>query len=83
MPQVYNLEEKITTKGTIQLPKQLLHLRNRKVKLSVIDDQETKQKNWLDLIESHAIEDDELPEDYSVNFDHYLYGFSKKKNIEK
>jgi hypothetical protein len=73
MHQIYEFETTISDRGTIKLPKDLLHLKNLKVKLSLIKE-ESDTQNWLDLIESHAIDDDELPTDYSINLDHYLYG---------
>ena len=84
MHQVYELETTITEQGTIKLPRELSHLKNRKVKISLVlvDEQDSDTQNWLDLIESHAIDDDELPTDYSINLDHYLYGLPKRK-IEK
>lgn len=78
MHQIYEFETKISDRGTIKLPKNLLHLKNRKVKLSLIEE-ESDTTNWLDLIESHAIDDDDLPADYSINLDHYLYGLPKRK----
>jgi len=56
MHQIYEFETTISDRGTIKLPKDLLHLKNRKVKLSLIKE-ESDTKNWLDLIESHAIDD--------------------------
>jgi len=82
MHQIYELETTITEEGTIKLPRALSHLKNRKVKISLVDEQDNDTQNWLDLIESHAIDDDELPTDYSINLDHYLYGLPKRK-IEK
>ncbi len=82
MRQVYELETTITEQGTIKLPRELSHLKNCKVKISLVDEQDSDTQNWLDLIESHAIDDDELPTDYSINLDHYLYGLPKRK-IEK
>jgi len=82
MHQIYELETTITEEGTIKLPKELSHLKNRKVKISLVDEQDSDRQKWLDLIESHAIDDDELPTDYSINLDHYLYGLPKRK-IEK
>jgi len=82
MHQIYELETTITEEGTIKLPRELSHLKNRKVKISLVDEQDSDRQKWLDLIESHAIDDDELPTDYSINLDHYLYGLPKRK-IEK
>lgn len=82
MHQVHELETTITEQGTIKLPKELSHLKNHKVKISLVDKQDIDTQNWLDLIESHAIDDSELPSDYSINLDHYLYGLPKRK-IEK
>lgn len=79
MHQVYELETTITQQGTIKLPRELSHLKNRKVKISLVEEHDSNSQNWLDLIESLAIDDDELPADYSINLDHYLYGLPKRK----
>ncbi len=83
MHQIYEFETTVSEQGTIELPRKLSHLKNRKVKLSLIEDQEINRQNWLDLIESHAIDDDQLPVDYSINIDHYLYGLPKRKSDKK
>jgi len=83
MNQIYEIETIISEKGKIQLPEELWHLKNHKVKLALIDEHETNHQNWLDLIESHAIDDNQVPADYSINIDHYLYGLPKRKIDEE
>ncbi|MCY3023827.1 MAG: hypothetical protein NTW87_33025 [Planctomycetota bacterium] len=38
-----------------------------------------REYSALDWIEAHAVDDPSLPEDLSVNHDHYLYGTPKKE----
>ena len=83
MHQIYEFETTVTEDGTIELPRKLSHLKNRKVKLSLIEEQEISDQNWLDLIESRAIDDEQLPVDYSINIDHFLYGLPKRTSDKR
>lgn len=64
----------------IELPESAEYLVNQKVKLALID--KKKSKNVQEIFDLITARTDELPEDYSVNFEHYLYGKTKRE-VEK
>ena len=70
--------QKKGNKILIELPESAEYLVNQKVKLALID--KRKSKNVQAIFDLVTAKTDELPEDYSVNFEHYLYGKIKRED---
>ena len=65
----------------MELPDNMEYLVNHKVRLSLTDfhDEYSKVKDIFNIITAKT---DELPEDYSTNFEHYNCGKPKRENEE-
>lgn len=63
----------------IELPNDMKKFVNHKVRISInkLSDTDTSVKEIFDLITAKT---DKLPEDYSTNFEHYLFGNLKREN---
>lgn len=63
----------------IELPDDMKELVNHRVKVSInqLSDMATSVKEVFNLV---AEKTDKLPEDYSTNFEHYLFGNLKREN---
>jgi len=63
----------------IELPDDMKELVNHRVKVSInqLSDMATSVKEVFNLV---ADKTDKLPEDYSTNFEHYLFGNLKREN---
>jgi hypothetical protein len=63
----------------IKLPDDMKELVNHRVKVSInqLSDMATSVKEVFNLVASKT---DKLPEDYSTNFEHYLFGNLKREN---
>lgn len=77
--EIETIVKKSGNKILIELPESAEYLVNRKFKLSLVDKEENVL-NIKDIFNLITSETDELPEDYSFNFEHYLYGIAKREN---
>lgn len=77
--EIETIVKKSGNKILIELPESAEYLVNRKIKLSLVD-KEKNVMNVKDIFNLITSKTDELPEDYSVNFEHYLYGIAKRED---
>lgn len=76
--EIETIVQKKGNKILIELPESAEYLVNQKVKLALVKKRKTKSvQEIFDLVTAKT---DELPEDYSVNFEHYLYGKIKRED---